>query len=101
MARFVILKKKLHPVGKAMLNFAVLTAGYVGIWIAGMDYFSMFKANMLPAVVAYLAVYLVTLITVCVVIAVKRKAREEEEEDEYFRSSLRRRAGKAKEDEEE
>ena len=87
MIGYMILKMKLHPVMKGVLNFVILTAGYVGIWIAGMDYFSMFKANMLPAVVAYLATYAVVLIAVCVVIIVKRKALEEEEEAEFFRRS--------------
>ena len=82
MIGYAVLKLKLHAVAKAVLNFVILTAGYVGVWIVGMDYFRMVKANLVPAVVIYLAVYLVTLVAVSVVCAVKRRGLEDLEEYE-------------------
>lgn len=82
MIGYAVLKMRLHPVAKAVLNFIILTAGYVGIWIADMDYFRMVKANLVPAIVVYLAVYLAALITVCVIYAVKRRSSEDTEEYE-------------------
>jgi len=77
-----IMKMNLHTVAKWALNFTVITAGYIGIWIVGMDYFRMMKKNLLPAIIVYLAVYLVTLITVSVIHAVKRRNSEDDEEYE-------------------
>ena len=77
-----VLKMRLHAVAKAVLNFIILTAGYIGIWLVGMDYFRMVKANLVAAIVIYLAVYLVALITVCVIHAVKRRGLEDTEEYE-------------------
>ena len=82
MIGYAVLKMRLHAVAKGVLNFVIISAGYVGIWIVGMDYFRMVKANLVPAIVIYLAVYLVALITVSVIYAVKRRSLEDEEEYE-------------------
>ena len=82
MIGYSVLKMKLHAVAKGVLNFLILTAGYIGIWIVGMDYFRLVKANLVPAVVVYLIVYLVVLITVSVIYAVKRRGLEDLEEYE-------------------
>ena len=82
MIGYAVLKMNLHAVARGVLNFLILTAGYVGIWIVGMDYFRMVKANLVPAVVIYLIVYLVVLITVSVLYAVKRRSLEDFEEYE-------------------
>ena len=82
MLGYAVLKMRLHAVAKGVLNFIILTAGYIGIWIVGMDYFRMVKKNMLPAIVVYLIVYLVALITVSVLYAVKRRKIEDEAEYE-------------------
>ena len=79
MIGYAVLKMRLHAVAKGVLNFVIITAGYIGIWIVGMDYFRMVKANLVPAVVVYLVVYLVALITVSVVYAVKRRGQEDME----------------------
>ncbi len=67
---------------KVIFNFLILTAGYVVIWILGLDYFRLIKSNILPAVIIYLSVYLVALITVCIVLYVKRQMSEEKEDYE-------------------
>ena len=77
-----VMKLKLHTVARWALNFVILTAGYVVIWIDGMDYFSFIQANAIPAIIAYLAVYLITLITVCIVKAVKHRKKEDTEDYE-------------------
>ena len=79
MIGYAVLKMRLHAVAKGVLNFVIITAGYIGIWIVGMDYFRMVKANLVPAVVVYLVVYLFALITVSVVYAVKRRGQEDME----------------------
>lgn len=79
MIGYAVLKMRLHAVAKGVLNFVIITAGYIGIWIVGMDYFRMVKANLVPAIVVYLVVYLVALITVSVIYAVKRRGQEDME----------------------
>lgn len=79
MIGYAVLKMRLHAVAKGVLNFVIITAGYIGIWIVGMDYFRMVKANLVPAIVVYLIVYLAALITVSVVYAVKRRGQEDME----------------------
>lgn len=79
MIGYAVLKMRLHAVTKGVLNFVIITAGYIGIWIVGMDYFRMVKANLVPAIVVYLIVYLVALITVSVIYAVKRRGQEDME----------------------
>ena len=82
MVGYAVLKMRLHAVAKGVLNFIILTAGYIGIWIVGMDYFRMVNKNLLPAIVVYLIVYLVALITVSVIYAVNRRKIEDTEEYE-------------------
>lgn len=77
-----VMKLKLHAVAKWVLNFLILTTGYIGIWIVGMDYFSMVEAHAIPAIIAYLGVYFVTLVTVCIVKVIKRRKTEDTEEYE-------------------
>ncbi len=74
---------KLNKILKVLLNFAILTAGYLGIWIIGFDYFRLVSQNALPAVIIYLSVYLVCLI----VISAYRyfKTREKEKTEDYQR----------------
>lgn len=79
---YAVLFTGLNKVLKAILNFVILTAGYLGIWIIGFDYFRLVKSNALPAVIIYLSVYLVALITVCIVLYVKKRKSEETEEYE-------------------
>ena len=79
---YFVLFTKLNKVLKAVLNFVILTAGYMGIWIIGFDYFRLVKSNALPAVIIYLSVYLATLLTVCIVLYVRKRKSEETEEYE-------------------
>ncbi|MBQ9117095.1 MAG: hypothetical protein IJY04_08725 [Clostridia bacterium] len=99
MIGYTVLFMNLGKIVKAVLNFIILTAGYMGIWVIGMDYFRLFRANALPAVVAYLAVYLVALIAVSVVLFIRRREAEEDEEYEsQFSPRRRKAAAKAKDD---
>ncbi|MBR2460701.1 MAG: hypothetical protein IKB34_05690 [Clostridia bacterium] len=82
MLGYAVLKMKNNSIVKAVCNFLILTAGYMGIWIIGMDYFRMFRQNAFTAVIVYLAVYLVAMIAVCVVLFIKRREREEDEDYE-------------------
>ena len=79
---YVVLFTKLNKVVKALINFAILTAGYMGIWIIGFDYFRLVRSNALPAVIIYLSVYLAVLIAVSVILYVKKRNSEETEEYE-------------------
>lgn len=79
---YAVLFTRLNKALKAILNFLILTAGYMGIWIIGFDYFRLVRSNALPAVIIYLSVYLVALITVCIVLYVKKRKSEETEEYE-------------------
>lgn len=89
---YAVLFTGLNKVVKVIFNFLILTAGYMGIWIIGFDYFRLVKSNALPAVIIYLSVYLVTLITVCIVLYVrKRKSEETEEYESQFTVGKRNR----------
>ena len=79
---YAVLFTGLKKTVKAALNFVILTAGYMGIWIIGFDYFRLVKSNALPAVIIYLSIYLAALITVCIILYVKRRQVEETEEYE-------------------
>ena len=76
---YAVLFTGLKKTVKAALNFVILTAGYMGIWIIGFDYFRLVKSNALPAVIIYLSIYLAALITVCIILYVKRRQAEETE----------------------
>ena len=82
MIGYKLLFLPLGRVTRVVFNFLVLTAGYLGIWVFGMDYFRMVPENALPAVVVYLSAYLVTLIAVSAVIIVKSRQRDETEDYE-------------------
>ena len=89
---YFLLFTGLNKVLKGVLNFVILTAGYLGIWIIGFDYFRLVRSNALPAVIVYLSVYLVALITVCIVLYVrKRKSEETEEYESQFAVGKRNR----------
>ncbi len=80
---YFVLFTKLNKVLKVILNFAILTVGYMGIWIIGFDYFSLVSQNALPAIIAYLAVYAVVFITAS--IYNYYKTRENESNGDYER----------------
>ncbi len=77
---YFVLFTGINKVYRALINFAVLTAGYMGIWIIGFDYFRLVRSNAIPAIVIYLAVYTVVLITVCAVLYVRKRKNERNEE---------------------
>lgn len=77
---YFILFTGINKVLKVLINFALLTAGYMGIWIVGFDYFRLVRSNAIPAIVIYLSVYLVTLMTVCIVLYVRKRKNEQTEE---------------------
>ena len=79
---YAVLFTGLKKIIKASLNFVILTAGYMGIWIIGFDYFRLVKSNALPAVIIYLSIYLVALITVSIILYVRKRQSEETEEYE-------------------
>ncbi len=76
MAAYFVLFTKLHTVAKVLINFAILAAGFVLVWLNGFDYFRLVSANALPAIIIFLSVYLVTLITVSVYRFKKRRSAE-------------------------
>ncbi len=80
---YAVLFTKLNKVLKILLNFVILTSGYLGIWIIGFDYFRLVSKNALPAIIIYLSVYLACLIG----ISVYRhfKARQNEKNEAYQR----------------
>ncbi len=80
---YALLFTKLNKVLKVLLNFAVITAGYLGIWIFGFDYFRLVSQNALPAIILYLAAYFVTLISVIIYRYFKK--REAEKTADYQR----------------
>lgn len=82
MLGYMVLKLNINKALKILFNFIIYTVGYVGIWVIGMDYFRLIPSNTLPAVIIYLAVYAVVLITVCVINAVNRRQNEEIEDYE-------------------
>lgn len=65
-----------------LFNFLIFTAGYVLVWIVGVDYFKLLPANALTAIVVYLAVYAVAALALGIFYAVKRRKREETEDYE-------------------
>lgn len=83
----LVLRAKLGTVKKTLLNFLILVSGFVLIWIVGMDYFKLVSTNAMIAVIAFLAVYVVTLVTVCVLKYVKARRSENDEEYETQFSS--------------
>ena len=76
MLSYAVLFTKLSKPLKVVLNFVILSAGYLGIWIFGFDYFRLVSSNALPAVIGYLCVYLAVLIAVCVYRFVKARKSE-------------------------
>lgn len=70
---------KANKVLKMILNFGVLTAGYLFIWIIGFDYFRLVSQNALPAIIVYLSVYLVIFIAVCVYKYYQKRTSEQTE----------------------
>ena len=86
MISYSVLFTKLNTVAKVIINFLILTTGYMGIWIVGFDYFRLVKKNAVPAIIIYLSVYLVTLIVVSVTKTInKRKNEIKEDYKEQFR----------------
>lgn len=80
MLGYTVLKLDINRPLKVLLNFVIYTAGYLGIWVIGMDYFRLVPSNALPAVIIYLSVYLAMLITVAVILAVRRRKLDDEED---------------------
>ena len=85
----LVLRTKLGCVTKTLLNFLILVSGFVLIWIVGMDYFRLVSTNAMIAVIVFLAVYAVTLVTVCILRYVKARRSENDEEYETQFSSGR------------
>ena len=83
----LVLRTKLGNVTKALLNFVILVSGFVLIWIVGMDYFRLVSTNAMIAVMVFLSVYAVVLVTVCVIRYVKARRSEDGEEYETQFSS--------------
>ncbi len=77
---YAVLKLRINKALAVLFNFLIFTAGYMLVWIFGTDYFRLLPANSLPAIVAYLSVYVAAAITVGVIYAVKRRKREETED---------------------
>ncbi len=77
----LVLHTKLGKVIKILLNFLILVSGFVLIWIIGMDYFRLVSTNAMIAIIVFLSVYVVTLVTVCILKYVK--ARGSEDNGEY------------------
>lgn len=80
MLGYTVLRLDINRALKVLLNFVIYTAGYLGIWVIGMDYFRLVPSNALPAVIIYLSVYVVALITVAVILAVRRRRLDDEED---------------------
>lgn len=83
----LVLRTRLGKVKRVVLNFIILIFGFVLIWIVGMDYFRLVSTNAMIAVIVFLAVYAVTLATVCVLKYVKARRNEDKEEYETQFSS--------------
>ena len=79
---YAVLFTKLHKVAKVVLNFVILAAGYTVIWLIGFDYFRLISAHLVPAIVIFLSVYVVSLVSASVYLFVKRRNAEETEEYE-------------------
>lgn len=80
-ASYAVLFTKIKPVFKIAANFLIIAAGYTFIWLVGFDYFRLISAHLIPAIIIFLAIYLITLITV---LALRyRKIRKSEEFEEY------------------
>ncbi len=75
-AAYAVLFTKLNKVLKVILNFLILAAGFFGIWIFGLDYFRLVSSNALPAIIIFLSVYAVSLISVCIYKYVKARKTE-------------------------
>ena len=79
---YAVLFTKLNNPIRVLINFLVLSAGYMGIWIIGFDYFRLVKSNALTAVIIYLSAYIVVLLAVCIVLYVKKRKSEKTEDYE-------------------
>lgn len=81
MCGYAVLFTKLNKVAKVILNFVIMSAGFILLWLIQLDFFREINKNMLIAWVCFIAVYLLSFITVSVVRIVL--ARRSEETDEY------------------
>jgi len=79
---YAVLFTKLHKVLKVILNFLILASGYTVIWLAGFDYFRLIKAHLIPAIVIFLSVYLISLAATVVYLHFKKRNDEETEDYE-------------------
>ncbi len=79
MLAYAVLFTKLNKVARVLLNFAILAAGYVAIWIFGLEYFRVARQNSLPAVIAFLVTYAVVFTAVCIYRYVKTRNSEQTE----------------------
>ena len=79
-----LLYTKFNSIVKVLLNFTVITASLSIIWLAQLDYFKLpdLSANLITAIVAYMALYAVILLTVSITMLVRRRKLEETEEYE-------------------
>lgn len=75
-AAYAVLFTRLNKVLKVVLNFVILSAGFLGIWIFGFDYFRLVSQNALPAIIIFLSVYVVSLIGVCIFKYIKTRKTE-------------------------
>ncbi len=83
MVAYAVLFTKLNKVAKVLLNFALLSAGFIAIWILGLEYFRVASHNALPAVIVFLITYATVFTATCIYRYVK--TRNAEETGEYKR----------------
>ena len=81
MCGYSVLFTRLNKVAKVVLNFVILGTGFILLWLIQLDFFREINQNMLIASVGFIAVYLISFITVSIVRFIR--ARRSEENEEY------------------